>query len=98
IPGSYILEPAALERSVSETLTADFSVTGYTVSRVWMVGTAFDDGNATSENIFFNSPCFAVLHGDGTGAGCAAPAGTQQGTLSVTLDIHSRACTGGPCH
>src|SRR5437763_649700 len=34
IPGSYILEPAALERSVSETLTADFSVTGYTVSRV----------------------------------------------------------------
>ena len=115
IPGSYILDPVAFPSpisglSVTETLSADFSAPGFFVTRVSMSGIAFDDSNITSENIFLNAPCMAVIpgniNGDGSGsAGCNLPGGTQSGTLSVTLDIHSdpcdpttRLCHGGIVH
>ena len=60
-------------------------------------GTAFDESNVASENIFLNGPC-AILHGDGTAVFCSPSPGTSSGTVSVTLDIHSDACTTGPCH
>lgn len=98
VPGQYILNPASGPQFVRETLTADFQAPGYTVTRVMLLGTAFDESDVTSENIFLTGPCSATLHGQGVGVGCTPPPGTSAGTLSVTLDIHSDACTSEPCH
>ena len=100
IPGSYLLDPVGVGETVSETLSADFSIAGYNLVGMSVLGIAYTDGIGTNESIVFNTPCHAFLvssSGDGvvTG-GCSVPP-TQSGTISVTLDIHSdSSCNIGP--
>src|SRR5215471_3995729 len=62
-------------QAVNEILSADFEASGYVVTRVRLLGTAVDSGG-TSENIFLNGPCPAILHGDGAGVVCS-PTGDE---------------------
>jgi len=99
IPGSYSLNADIVPQMVSETLSADFSVTGYTLLFLNAFGRGDDTGIHVSENIFITAPCSAVIPGGGgfQGAACTPASGLQSGSLVVTLEIHSTSCpTGGP--
>lgn len=84
--------------SVSQTLTADFTVAdGYRLTGVGAVGHIGDSGSiAVGEDISLNAPCSAVLSHQSGNGGCLLGSLTS-GTLSITLSIRALEC-GGPCH
>lgn len=94
IPGFYSLDAdPTVQQSVTETLTADFTVSGgYQVTSVSGRGTAYTDGYGTQEYIRFNAPCQSYMMDPSSSGyvsgGCATPP-TQSGTLSVALSIQT---------
>jgi hypothetical protein len=99
IPGSYFLSSGNVPQAVSETLSADFSMQGYTLLFLTAFGVAEDTANfdTVSENIFFTSPCSAGIGGGGgRNTACTPRSGMQSGSLVVQLEIHSTSCPDGP--
>lgn len=100
VGGIYTLDNyTGVQSSVSETLTADFSVTsGYAVQAVGAMGTLADGGStAVGENIWVDTPCYTYISHQTMTGSCTLLSPTQSGTLSVTIEIHGNYCY-GPCH
>lgn len=101
-PGRYHLEPSSVARRVSETISADFTISGgYELKSITAIGNLDSPANPTGTGILFNGPCSFTLSGGAgpSGGFCNPIAGTQSGNLNFTLEIYSSPCiTGVPCH
>jgi hypothetical protein len=96
-PGMALLNSGLVAESFLGTITANFTMDpAWALEHVSLDFIAQDTNffAAVSENVFFDSPCVTVVPGGSSGANWSIPSLPSAGTITLRLDIHSRACPG----